>query len=289
MSDEELRALERAAVDVTSRVRYAEALLRLGRTDEAIAALVPAAHDPEVRRRIGRFPAPVVPILRRPLERWRTAPGTSPHDATPFLALHVSPLGLVATSRPSLSTEITRGVTDAAVFDAETGGRRAFALEGRPVGIYGHVVLTHSVVRDRPRRQALAAFDIVTGERLWSDEHEATLLGVGVKSVRVALDGAARELSWPLPERPPHVPAPGEETRIPDCAPKASIFFETPAVAYGVVEIGGEDARTGSIYARARSPSRERLWRFELPGVHAVAPVGRRLYALVGAEVVCLE
>src|SRR5689334_19677701 len=59
VSDEELLALERAlpSSGVAERLRYATALLRVGRDADALAALQPAASEPAARRELARFPA----------------------------------------------------------------------------------------------------------------------------------------------------------------------------------------------------------------------------------------
>ena len=60
MSDDDLRALERAITgpeDAEGRIRYARALERSGRRDEALDALLPARGDPRARSEIAKFPA----------------------------------------------------------------------------------------------------------------------------------------------------------------------------------------------------------------------------------------
>lgn len=276
MSDEDLRELERAATDARSRARYADALLRLGRTLDAVEALLPAIDEPEIRRRVGRLDVPVVPIEKKPRVAWR-----APVQGGAFLELHASPLGLVATARTTVALELARGDASAIVLDATTGERRPSVIEGRALGVYGHVILAHSFVRSMPRRQTLAAHDIVTGDRLWSDEHEAQQLGVGIRRVRVALDGHVTELAWPTPERPPHVPAPGEDPPLSPRAPWAHPILEVPGVVFVVMD--------GTLIARASLGAKAKLWSLPLPGLRSVVALGRRLYALREAEVVCLE
>ncbi len=279
--DEDLRALERAAQDPASRIRYAEALLRLDRVADAVAALLPFSDDAEVRRRIGRLELPPVAVTKKPRVRWRTeVPGP------PLLEVHASPLGVVVTTRRPVAVGMEHSDTEATVLDAGSGARRPFAVVGRALGIYGHVLLVHRVSRERPRRQAIAALDLSTGEQLWSDEHEATQLGVGLRGVRVALDGTARELAWPYADRPPREPFTGEDATLPLRAATGASWFRTTDTAYGVdIERPG----SGDLYARELGGAKKLLWRLELPDARAVAAVGARLYAIRGSEVVCLE
>jgi hypothetical protein len=61
--DRSLRELERAAPTSTSdRLRYARALERLGRRDEALDALLPAREDPEIETALHPPPRPFQPI-----------------------------------------------------------------------------------------------------------------------------------------------------------------------------------------------------------------------------------
>src|SRR4051812_9158558 len=71
MLDDDLRALERAVSDATSRIRYADALARVGRTEDALAALLAGIEDPEVRRASVRFLPRPAPIEREPRLLWR--------------------------------------------------------------------------------------------------------------------------------------------------------------------------------------------------------------------------
>lgn len=60
MSDDELKALERAVTaggGPEARLRYARALERVGRRDDALDALIPGRESVDVRREIVRFPA----------------------------------------------------------------------------------------------------------------------------------------------------------------------------------------------------------------------------------------
>jgi hypothetical protein len=94
---EELRDLERAVATgggAAERLRLASALERSGRKDDALAVLVPAREDAEVRRAIGRFPAwthpdgdagasgavDLEPIRERPRVKWTREVGFRPRD-----------------------------------------------------------------------------------------------------------------------------------------------------------------------------------------------------------------
>jgi len=287
MLDEDLRALERSAQDAPSRLRYAEALLRVGRTQDAIDALVLSLDDAAVRRRLGRLEAPHVLIEREPREVWRAPLG--PVDGSTW-QLHASPLGVVAGARRFFPVQ-TRPALDVLLLDAASGRERGrIPLDDEEVlGVFGHVLLVLRVLRDRdPRgkRRALTAYCVVTGERLWALEIDATHLGVGIRGIRLSLDGRVRELSWPLAERPPHEEPPSSEASLPPRAAQSNAHFELPSVFYAV----NFPAAANQILARSRAGERLALWRltFDAP-VHGVAACGRRLYAVVGGEAVCLE
>lgn len=94
LSDESLRALERAAAsDRTRTLEWTRALERAGRADEALLALCRAIDQPAVRAALGQVPVwdrthalDAPPVRRAPRVRWsawsRRAPGTievSPH------------------------------------------------------------------------------------------------------------------------------------------------------------------------------------------------------------------
>ena len=59
MLDEDVRALERAGLSggASDRLAWSSALLRLGRTDEALSALLPAREEAAVRSAMVKFPA----------------------------------------------------------------------------------------------------------------------------------------------------------------------------------------------------------------------------------------
>lgn len=83
------RALEReiaaGSAGVETRLRYARAVERQGRVDDALDALLPALDDAEVRRAVGRFPAwdeiarandfiDAAPLRSEPVVAWRSEP-----------------------------------------------------------------------------------------------------------------------------------------------------------------------------------------------------------------------
>ncbi len=106
MSDATLRQLERDAVnDPLARVRVARSLERLGRPEEALAALVPSIDSPDTRTEIVRFAGArtvtcgdmnyvdAAPVLGKPTVNWRT-----PVTTTPSVSLVASELGVVVLS-----------------------------------------------------------------------------------------------------------------------------------------------------------------------------------------------
>ncbi|MEZ0227229.1 MAG: hypothetical protein ACAI25_01270, partial [Planctomycetota bacterium] len=70
MSDEQLRQLERAAIDAPAIVRYAEALARVGRTAEALDVLLPALGSVEARRFAGSLDPTDFEVARPPSIAW---------------------------------------------------------------------------------------------------------------------------------------------------------------------------------------------------------------------------
>ncbi len=175
MSDEALRALERAAASDTSQVlALATALERAGRPDDAWVALCRGVDRPEVRAQLAGRPAwthpggrgaralDVPPVRQAPRTRW-TAPV---EDGQRLLA---SPMGIV----------VLEGVSDrpTAVLDPRTGERRWTPDQfTRDAWLDGGLLLAHR------RLEELHAW------RLWAEDGEA-------------LPGVARARMSAAPER----------------------------------------------------------------------------------------
>lgn len=149
MSDDELRALERAAVDSPSRIRYAQALARVGRVEESIALLAPFVADGNVRGAIARLPAtPPVPIESEPRKLWevdsRNLGGTR---------LHAGPLAVVLAD-----------MTFTHVI-AAAHGLYWFGIENHDaIGVVGNVVVLQPSGSKLPK---LVGYDFVERRRLW--------------------------------------------------------------------------------------------------------------------------
>jgi hypothetical protein len=163
MTDESLRDLEREVRekpdDLGARLKLARALERVGRKDDALAALTPAVADAEVRREIGRLAPPVresaglyfdVPgIVREPVVKWE-ARGNPATGRAGTDALIATPLALISQS--------DRAVT---AFDAASGQRR-WGMDRIQFPI-----VTRDVVCERGLRD-FSGRDIFTGELLWT-------------------------------------------------------------------------------------------------------------------------
>jgi hypothetical protein len=136
VSDDDLRALERAldGLDVEGRIRYAHALDRGGRRDDALDALLPARSDPRARSEIAKFPA------------WDTS--TRGSDGASFLD-----------ARPIRRNPRLSWVVD----DPRRG------LEGLPLGLTVPHALTPLVFVSSWARHS-TALDAATGETLWERE-----------------------------------------------------------------------------------------------------------------------
>jgi hypothetical protein len=161
---EELRELERAVAErggAAERLRLASALERMGRRDDALAVLVPAREDADVRRAIGRFPAwthphadagesgaaDVEPIRVKPRIKWKAA---APNVGSSLVATAFAVLA-AGTSPPRRK-----------VFDAETGDLLCEAASPA-LGLVGDLVLELG-------RMGLEAYDLWTGEPVWEVE-----------------------------------------------------------------------------------------------------------------------
>ncbi len=165
VADDLLRALERdvaveGAAPVT-RLAYARALERVGRGDEALAALLPAIDDAAVRRRIATYSAwthpgacagrtrfvDVLPLEREPRVAWRLE--------APFGSM------VAAASELGIVLSLLNGrllVVDARTGEVRRVHRRAPGTDGTPVILRDDTVLLG-------RGRALVARDIWTGKR----------------------------------------------------------------------------------------------------------------------------
>jgi hypothetical protein len=209
VSDDDLRELQRAATDggPAARLRLGRALERLGRRDEALAALLPAREDAEARLALARFPAwthedgsagrtravDVAPIRREPKSRFNVRP----RDGRPARALLAGPLGIVWVDREGTI-----------IIDDETGAKR-WSCPEEAAAIAGDVLLLIE------GRRALVGRDLWTGERLhetpidgfFSRRGLAGSLFVGVRTQEadvLALDDPRR-----APSRREPLPIPG--------------------------------------------------------------------------------
>ncbi len=164
MADEDLRALEVAASrgDVFSVLRFARALERAGRVDDAVDALLPHAGAGEVCTELVRLaPAPGRGTLdpgsesalrARPALAWK-APG-SPAERILTLA---SPLGLVVSRSAVLQHEVEVTVHELATSRVRHRFTRA---KHELFRTFGEAILLRGM-------SSQVATSIVTGKRLW--------------------------------------------------------------------------------------------------------------------------
>jgi hypothetical protein len=281
---EELRDLERAVAaggGAAERLKLARALERLGRSDEAREALIPARADAEVRRELGRFPwscpatqrvFDVEPIRTKPVARW-----SKPIRFSPNVVL-AHPMATVAVRHD------THGPHSCAL-DAETGELLWDA---------GHAAL--AIVKDvvfvRTRHGA-AGLDLWTGETL----HETELLAgslVWFDSPRLlaARSRDDRTFAFLIGDDPRRAPSPQEfHTNVNELrALLGEAECSARDVAYSLAEPGA-----GGLALRARGSDGGELWRLldsELPSspVYGMVPLPRRLSCAAGRNTVfCLE
>jgi hypothetical protein len=188
--DDALRTLEREArstADGEAILRWATALDRAGRPAEAYTALVTGRDHPAVRVALGARPLdPGPPILARPVVRWRRKPaGTDKVEL-----FRVTPLGIVLGSKARLR-----------VLEPDDGSPR-FELQGAPWWrLAGDVLLAARAERGR-----LEAFDVWTGERLFSETVSGGLHPRSTVLGRWLLQVGERELlahDLSDPRRPP--------------------------------------------------------------------------------------
>jgi hypothetical protein len=172
VTDIELRLLSRAGTPA-ARLRLSRSLQRLGQTDDALDALLPARDDASVREAIGRFPAwvqhrggpghtsavDVAPVLKKPRVLWKHG-GSLPFDDQ--MDIEKSCRQFLATAH---AVVVTVAPGEGAVLDAETGEVRWRFPHGSHVrdaraSILGDTLLV-------PDAKGLRALDLWTGEDRW--------------------------------------------------------------------------------------------------------------------------
>jgi outer membrane protein assembly factor BamB len=178
MTDESLRDLEREVRekpdDVGARLKLARALERVGRKDDALDALTPAVSDAEARREIGRLAPPVresaglyfdvAGIVREPQVRWERRiedmrAGRSGHDA-----LIANPVSIVCATDWHVTA-----------LDPRSGESRWQAVSDGAVRLRQWPTIVRDVVIAQESRE-LRAFDLFTGERLWTQPFEGGIV-----------------------------------------------------------------------------------------------------------------
>jgi hypothetical protein len=162
--DESLRAMSRAVEageGAGARLRYARALERAGRRDEAFDALASGREDPDVRAELARFPLwrqtdadagrtrflDVAPIRREPRVKW--------------VSEAIGALGRTISAGPNrIACEDDRGATK--ILDADTGEVRREFTYGEPCAFVGDTLLMK-------RKTKLRGYDLETGAALWEE------------------------------------------------------------------------------------------------------------------------
>ncbi len=167
MIDDDLKALERRVHQggggALERLRYAQALERVGRPEEAYVVLLRGVREAGVRREIGRRPAwghpwgdagrtrfcDVAPVTEAPALAWKVEPDGDPTAVLP------SPLGVVVSSRRIRPR----------VLDPATGAERWRVPGLPPTDELPPPVIAGDVLID-VNEQSVAGFDLFTGAEL---------------------------------------------------------------------------------------------------------------------------
>ncbi|MEZ0227225.1 MAG: hypothetical protein ACAI25_01250 [Planctomycetota bacterium] len=266
MLDDELRALERAATDTVGKIRYAEALGRVGRVEDAVRVLAMDTIDPEVRRAIARLPSSLVPIEHEPRRLWEAR--LMPHV--------VGALEAVSTRLLAGPFTVVAGTPSMVHVVAAAHGIYWYGFENHAVvGLVGNVVVSHVNNSKLPK---LVGYDFLERRELWQLPVTSGPAEIDGHRLIVTHGTGFLELDLSDPERPPVEIGPSRRSAIePRCVTDDLLAGELVYFRQGrhvAARRGGEIA-----------------WRVELDDeVVALAACGRRIYALLGrASLVCLE
>jgi hypothetical protein len=190
MRDADLRELERRAAsgDRDAMLSYVHALTRIGRSEDATAALVPRLGDPDVRRAVGSWPAwtqaegdggatrwaEVSPVASEPRLLWDRQRRCDPQfDRDAPVRLLASMLGIA-----SLGGARGDSVPPTVLFDSLTGQKRAELAPATNGWIAGDVLLLQNGA-------SVSAFDLWTGRKIHGGRIER------LSCTAVGFDGSA--------------------------------------------------------------------------------------------------
>lgn len=168
MSDDELRALERDLSEPATRVRYAEILLRVGRCEEAYAALLTGVEQPLVRQAARRMELLPAPLESMPRVLW-----TFDDTQEDLGALHANAFAVVA-SVHDISHSWPPYVGGASenesvrLLDPVTGEQRAVLSGWRALGLVDKVTVVAQDSYDGSHGGEVAGFDVRDGRRIWT-------------------------------------------------------------------------------------------------------------------------
>jgi hypothetical protein len=224
VTDEDLRELERRARagGPAEKLALASALDRVGRSDDALDALIAAREDPEARREIARrigitqdvlhlqsCSTSLPPLARAPRARWAVRPRhAAPSPGRFVLSLLATPLGVVRASSESI-----------AVLDPTSGARRHLLPGAMGVAIDRGTLYSHDFA-------SLRAHDLWTGESLWAASLGRPIHLLGVVGDRIVCRSGRVVVAFDLRDR-----------KAPSLAWTADVFDEIEAPTRGPREV----------------------------------------------------
>ncbi|MEZ0227226.1 MAG: hypothetical protein ACAI25_01255 [Planctomycetota bacterium] len=214
MSDEDLRALERQVCDAPSRIRYAEALARMDRVEDALRALLTGIEEPSVRLAAAQFLPRATPIEKEPRLLWEYR-----ETKEDLGGLHVNGFAVVVNvhnlshSWPPYQGGAAEG-HEIHVLDPATGVRRTGLSGYVGVGLVDEVVIATPPPDEfqwSPSDGTVVGFDSRNGGILWQLGGKAPHTSVAIvgrqlvrrTSATSALAGEVEAFSLEDPRRPP--------------------------------------------------------------------------------------